>query len=152
MKAVLDTNVLLPGVMYPSSVPGRIVEAWVTGRFDLVVSYAQLAEISRTLSYPRIRKITQWDEEKIDLFLKQLLLRAQLVDTQDAAVEVIDDPTDTPILASLVVSGAEALVTGRQRPACVEGEVPDRDARRVRLSLRLRRLSDSLHCFGCIRR
>jgi putative PIN family toxin of toxin-antitoxin system len=112
VKAVLDTNVLLSGLMYPSSVPGRIVEAWVSGRFDLVVSYAQLAEISRTLSYPKIRKITQWDDEKNDAFLKQLLLRTHLVDTQDAAVEVIGDPTDTPILASLVVSGAMALVTG----------------------------------------
>jgi len=112
MKAVLDTNVLLSGLMYPSSVPGRIVEAWVIGRFDLVISYAQLAEISRTLSYPKIRKITHWDNAKTDAFLRQLLLRAELVETQDTAVEVIADPTDTPILASLVVSGAEVLVTG----------------------------------------
>jgi putative PIN family toxin of toxin-antitoxin system len=112
MKAVLDTNVLLSGLMYPSSIPGRIVEAWVIGRFDLVISYAQLAEISRTLSYPKIRKITRWDDAKTDAFLRQLLLRAELVETQDTAVEVVADPTDTPILDSLVVSGAEALVTG----------------------------------------
>jgi predicted nucleic acid-binding protein len=34
------------------------------------------------------------------------------VDTQDATVEVIADPADSPIQASLVVSDAEALVTG----------------------------------------
>jgi putative PIN family toxin of toxin-antitoxin system len=112
MKAVLDTNVLLSGLMYPSSVPGRIVEAWVTGRFDLVVSYAQLSEIARTLTYPKIQKITRWDDAKIEAFLRQLLLRAEVVDTREAAVEVIADPADSPILASLVVSRAEALVTG----------------------------------------
>lgn len=112
MRVVLDTNVLLSGLMYPSSVPGRIVEAWVGGRFDLVVSYAQLSEIARTLSYPKIRKTTQWNDAKIEAFLRQLLLRAEVVDTQDATVEVIADPEDTPILASLVVSRAEALVTG----------------------------------------
>ena len=112
MRAVLDTNVLLSGLMYPSSVPGRIVEAWVIGRFDLVMSYAQLAEISRTLNYPKIRKITQWDNTKTEALLRQLLLRAELVETQDTAVEVVADPADTPILASLVASGAEALVTG----------------------------------------
>jgi putative PIN family toxin of toxin-antitoxin system len=112
MRAVLDTNVLLSGLMYPSSAPGRIVEAWVSGRFDLVVSYAQLSEIARTLTYPKIRKITRWDDAKIEAFLRQLLLRAEVVDTQEAAVEVIADPADSPILASLVVSGAEVLVTG----------------------------------------
>ncbi len=112
MKAVLDTNVLLSGLMYPSSVPGRIVEAWVTGRFDLVVSYAQLSEIARTLTYPKIQKITRWDDAKIEAFLRQLLLRAEVVDTREAAVEVIADPADSPILASLVVSRAEVLVTG----------------------------------------
>lgn len=112
MKAVLDTNVLLSGLMYPSSVPGRIVAAWIDGRLDLVMSYTQLAEISRTLAYPRIRKITRWDAAKIEAFLRQLLLRCELVETQDTQVSVIADPTDTPILASLIVSKAEALVTG----------------------------------------
>jgi uncharacterized protein len=112
MRAVLDTNVLLSGLMYPSSVPGRIVAAWVTGSFDLVMSYAQLAKISRTLSYPKIRKITRWDDAKTQAFLRQLLLRTELVETPETAVEVIADPTDTPILASLVESGAEVLVTG----------------------------------------
>jgi uncharacterized protein len=112
MKVVLDTNVLLSGLMYPSSVPGRIVEAWVGGRFDLVVSYAQLAEISRTLNYPKIRKITQWNDVAIEAFLRQLLLRVELVDTDDVDVEAIKDSTDTPILASLIASAAEALVTG----------------------------------------
>ena len=112
MRAVLDTNVLLSGLMYPSSAPGRIVEAWVSGRFDLVVSYAQLSEIARTLTYPKIQKITRWDDAKIEAFLRQLLLRAEVVDTREAAVEVIADPADSPILASLVVSRAEALVTG----------------------------------------
>jgi uncharacterized protein len=124
MRAVLGTNVLLSGLMYPSSVPGRIVEAWVIGRFDLVVSYAQLAEISRTLSYPKIRKITRWDDAKTEAFLRQLLLRAELVETQDTAVEAVADPTDTPILASLVVSGAEALVTGDKDLLALRGNYP----------------------------
>jgi predicted nucleic acid-binding protein len=28
MKVVLDTNVLVSGLMYPKSAPGRIVSAW----------------------------------------------------------------------------------------------------------------------------
>jgi putative PIN family toxin of toxin-antitoxin system len=98
--------------MYPSSVPGRVVEAWVQGRFDLVLSYAQLPEIARTLAYPKIKKVTGWDAATIEAFVRQLLLRAELVDTQGQPVEVAADPSDSPILASLMLSGAEVLVTG----------------------------------------
>ena len=112
MRVVFDTNVLLSGLMYPTSGPGRIVEAWIEGRIELVLSYAQLAEIGRTLAYPKVTKITGWDQAKVDAFLRQLLLRAELVDTQASSVEVAADSTDTPILASLIVSGADLLVSG----------------------------------------
>ena len=112
MKVVLDTNVLLSGLMYPKSGPGRIVQAWTEGRFELVLSYAQLAEIGRTLAYPRIRKITGWDQARLEAFLRQLLLRAEVIDTADPPVEVAADPTDTPILASLIMSSADVLVSG----------------------------------------
>jgi putative PIN family toxin of toxin-antitoxin system len=112
MKVVLDTNVLLSGLMYPSSNPGRIVEAWVAGQFELVLSYAQLTEVARTLAYPKIRKVTGWDSTRIDAFLRQLLLRAELIDTQPPPAEVPTDPSDTPILASALLSRADLLVTG----------------------------------------
>ena len=37
MRVVLDTNVLLSGLMYPGSGPGRIVQAWIEARFELVL-------------------------------------------------------------------------------------------------------------------
>ena len=52
------------------------------------------------------------DDAAIEAFLRQLLLRVELVDTDDVDVEAIKDSTDTPILASLIASAAEALVTG----------------------------------------
>jgi putative PIN family toxin of toxin-antitoxin system len=52
VRVVLDTNVILSGLMYPDSIPGRIVEAWRDGRFDIVTSVEQLSEIGRTLGYP----------------------------------------------------------------------------------------------------
>jgi putative PIN family toxin of toxin-antitoxin system len=112
MRVVLDTNILLSGLMYPGSGPGRIVQAWIEARFELVLSYAQLAEIGRTLAYPKIRKVTRWDQAKVDAFLRQLLLRSELVDTDASPVEVAADPTDTPILAALILSGADVLVSG----------------------------------------
>ena len=64
------------------------------------------------LTYPKIRRVLRWDDSRIEQFLKQLYIRAELVDLSDTAVEVPGDPDDEPILATLVASRADALITG----------------------------------------
>lgn len=112
MRVVLDTNVILSGLMYPDSIPGRIVQAWRGGRFEMVTSIEQLAEIGRTLAYPKIRKVLGWDDDRIGQFLRQLFLRAEVVKLSDRATEGLRDPDDAPILQTLLQSGAEVLVSG----------------------------------------
>jgi putative PIN family toxin of toxin-antitoxin system len=112
MKIVLDTNVLLSGLMYPDSTPGRVVLAWRESRYDLVLSLARLTEIARVLTYPKIQKILRWDTKQIEGFLKQLYLRAQVIDTNGITAHVPRDPDDNPILAALIGSKADYLVTG----------------------------------------
>lgn len=113
MKVILDTNVLVSGLMFPGSVPGAAVAAWREGRFDLVVPLAQLAEIGRVLAYPKIRKVLRWDDEAIGRFLKQLYLRAQVVDPEGRPVEV-RDRDDAHVLQALAAGAADLLVTGDQ--------------------------------------
>ena len=112
MKVVLDTNVLLSGLMAPDGTPGRIIAAWLEARFDVAMSVEQLAEIGRTLSYPRIQRKLRWDEQRIEQFLRQLYIRAEIVDLHATAAEVPRDPHDTPILATLIAAGANVLVSG----------------------------------------
>ncbi len=112
MKVVLDTNVLLSGLMLPDSTPGRVVRAWRETRFDLVISKEQLTEIARVLTYPKIRKRLKWRRANIERFLRQLYLRSELVDISGVFQTVPEDPEDQPILASLIASRAEYLVTG----------------------------------------
>ena len=112
MKAVLDTNVLLSGLMFPEGAPGRIVAAWVEARFDLALSLDQLAEIGRVLEYPKIRSKLHWDEERIELFLKQMYIRAEVVELGPISLVVPRDADDAPILATLAATKADVLVTG----------------------------------------
>ena len=112
MKVVLDTNVLVSGLMYPESVPGKIVTAWREAQFDVVSSLSQLEEIGRVLGYPKIRKVLKWSPETIERFLEQLLLRVELAELGEFVDEQLRDVSDAPILASLVVSKADFLVTG----------------------------------------
>lgn len=112
MKVVLDTNVLVSGLMAPEGTPGRILAAWFEGRFDVATSIEQLAEIGRTLGYPKIRRKLQWDENRIGQFIRQLYVRAEVVDLRSISVEIPRDPQDATILATFVASAGDALVSG----------------------------------------
>lgn len=111
MRVILDTNVLVSGLMYPKSVPGRAVAAWREGRFDLVLPLAQLEEIGRVLAYPRIRKVLKWDDETIGRFLMQLYLRSDVAEPPAQPLEVRDSD-DLHVLRALAAEEAELLVTG----------------------------------------
>lgn len=112
MKVVLDTNVLLSGLMFPDGTPGRIIAAWFEARFDVALALDQLAAISRVLEYPKIHRKLGWDDQRIEQFIKQLYLRAGGVELGPISVEVPRDPSDAPILATLARANADILVTG----------------------------------------
>ncbi|MGH8706242.1 MAG: putative toxin-antitoxin system toxin component, PIN family [Burkholderiales bacterium] len=112
MRIVLDSNVIISGALAPEGVPGKIVAAWREARFDLVTSLAQLEEIGRVLAYPKIRSRLKWDDERIGQFLRQLYLRAEIVELSGAQTELPRDAGDAHILACLVEAKADLLVTG----------------------------------------
>lgn len=124
MKVVLDTNVLLSGLAFPNGAPGRIVAAWDNHSFELVVSRPQVREIARVLAYPKINKLLHWDNSRIEEFVRQLLLRAELVDLAEVSVEVPDDPDDASILATLIASRADLLTTGDQDLLALRDQYP----------------------------
>lgn len=124
MKVVLDTNVLLSGPIVPQGTPGRIVAAWFEARFDVATSIDQLAEVGRALRYSKIQSRLKWDEQRIEQFIKQLYIRSEVVDLHLASVEVPRDPQDSMILATLVVSGADVLLTGDRDLLDLRGKYP----------------------------
>jgi putative PIN family toxin of toxin-antitoxin system len=124
VKVVLDTNVLLSGLMAPGGTPGRILAAWLEGRFDVVMPVAQLGEIARALTYPKVQRRLKWDEQRIEEFLRQLYIRVEVVDVRATRAEVSRDPRDTPILAALITSGAEVLVSGDHDLLELRGRYP----------------------------
>ena len=133
MKVVLDMNVLLSGLMFPEGIPGRIVAAWVDARFEVALSLDQLGEIGRVLEYPKIRRKLGWDDERIELFIKQLYIRAEVIELGPISVQVPRDPDDAPILAMLATRAkrargaaakADVLVTGDGDLLALSGKYP----------------------------
>lgn len=119
MRVVLDTNILFSGIAHPRGTPGRIVSAWQQGRFELVLSEALIAEFERVMAYPKICKLlARGGLQEVELrdYVDILRMKAVVVATQGVAVPVVPrDAKDVPLIAALVASGAEFLVTSDKK-------------------------------------
>ena len=110
LRIVLDTNVVVSGLAYPASVPGRIVGAWRHGALSVVLSRYILDEIARVL--PRLARISMTPAEIRDL-VDSLLFQAEVIEPDPSPPdEALRDRKDAPILQTLIASNADYLVTG----------------------------------------
>ena len=109
IRVVLDANVLVSGLAYPSGIPGQIVNVWLSGSLAVVLSHYVLDEVVRVL--PRVPANRRTPEEIRDM-AEGFLSLAQMV-VPDAKIEPdLRDPKDQQILGTLRASGADYLITG----------------------------------------
>ena len=88
MKLVLDTNVLISGLMFPGWNTGTHRRSMARSALEVALSLDQLAEIGRVLEYPKIRRKLGWNSQHIELFIKQLYIRSEVVELGPILVEV----------------------------------------------------------------
>lgn len=108
-RVVLDTNVLVSGLAYPASVPGRIVGAWRSGSLDLVLSRYILDEMARVL--PRLPRVALSAGDIRDL-ADSFMFLADIVEPAAIDEPGLRDRADGPILGTLIAAGARYLITG----------------------------------------
>ena len=109
LRVVLDTNVLLSGLAYPASIPGKIVAAWKLGAVTVVLSRYILDEVRRTL--PRMPRIHLSNEE-IGNLVNSLFFMVEVVEPAPVVEDALRDEADRPILGTLLAAQADCLITG----------------------------------------
>jgi putative PIN family toxin of toxin-antitoxin system len=109
LRVVLDTNVLVSGLVYPGSVPGHIVTLWLHGGLDVVLSRYILDETARVL--PRLSRIQLSDNEIRDL-IDSLMFLADVIEPDAQRDADLRDVADQQVLATLRASQADYLITG----------------------------------------
>lgn len=109
LRVVLDTNVLVSGLAYPGSIPGRIFALWHQGGLDVVLSRYILDETARVL--PRLARI-KLDSSEIRDLVESLIFLADMVDPDATHEPALRDAADQQILATLRASKANYLITG----------------------------------------
>lgn len=109
LRVVLDTNVLVSGLAYPGSVPGRIVTAWRQGGLEVVLSHYILDELVRVL--PRLPRIGLTPAEIRDL-VDSFMFLADIVEPEGVPAGDLRDPADQPVLLTLLAAQVNYLITG----------------------------------------
>ncbi|HEU0302138.1 MAG TPA: putative toxin-antitoxin system toxin component, PIN family [Longimicrobium sp.] len=110
MKIVLDTNVLVSGLLSPAGPPGRILDLAISLHVTVVFDDRILAEYREVLARPRLRIAPAEAAAVLDLIEKEGLL----VSAPPLGLE-LPDPDDLPFVEVAEAGAAAALVTGNAR-------------------------------------
>jgi putative PIN family toxin of toxin-antitoxin system len=109
IRVVLDPGVLIAGVISPTGAPAALIRSWREAEFDVVVCPHLMEELSRALTYPKIRRYIPEPEA------------AKLTAALVRAAVVVDDPPDVPAICrdrdddylfALAATNAQVLVSG----------------------------------------
>lgn len=109
---VVDTNVLVSGVMIAGSLPDRLLTRWENQEFNLITCIKTIAEADDVLQRPHIAakyKVTQIKRDNLIIPLKN---RAIQVSGVQIIGVVKDDPKDDMFVSCAVEGNAKYIVTG----------------------------------------
>lgn len=114
IRAVVDTNTLISGLISPLGAPARITHHWRQGDFLLLTSPVLLAELRRVLEYRRISDRLGWSSEERTQFVESFETLALITPGALTLPGVTRDPKDDPVVACAVEGGAGFIVSGDQ--------------------------------------
>ena len=120
MRIMCDTNVLISGVLFPKSVPGKVLHI-VAEQERLVLATYIIEELYRVF----LRKFPE-KMEHLDRYLESgefdLFVTPQ--NFQHIAMPPIRDTKDQPVLASAILADVDMLITGDKDFSTIEIDHP----------------------------
>jgi uncharacterized protein len=127
MRVVLDTNVVVSGILLPSSVPARVLSLIHFSRIVPVVDSRMLAEYEEVLLRPRLKTPPAVASD----FLGRLRdVSDHVIVAPEAAARVdhlsLLDADDRPFMEVAVSAAAAAIITGNTKHYPAAGLEPIR--------------------------
>ncbi len=111
LRLVLDTNVLLSSLLYPTGSLAWLRKAWQSGNVRPLASRDTTTELINVLSYPKFHLV----DADIKKLLGSYLPWCEIVTVPHVSdLPHCRDPLDLPFLALARSAKADALVTGDQ--------------------------------------
>jgi putative PIN family toxin of toxin-antitoxin system len=110
MRIVIDTNVLVSGVMNPQGPPGRIVDEVLAGAFTVLYDDRIMSEYREVLARPAFG----FSLTDIDALLDFIEITGEPV-TGIRLPVVLPDSRDLPFLEVAAAGRADVVITGNAR-------------------------------------
>ena len=111
MLVVLDTNVLVSGILNGSGSPGKILDLALEGRFQMAYDDRILGEYEDVLTRPELHL----KPLRVEAVLTYIELSGKLVEAEILSVEGFPDPDDLPFAEVFISANADALISGNLR-------------------------------------
>jgi putative PIN family toxin of toxin-antitoxin system len=109
LKIVLDTNVLVAGLLSPFGPCGDMVRMVSSGDLTLCFDARILSEYREVLNRPKFR----FAEDEIDALIDFIAIRGQTVAPSPLS-KPLPDPDDEPFLEVAIAGRVSCLVTGNR--------------------------------------
>jgi putative PIN family toxin of toxin-antitoxin system len=111
VRAVIDTGVLVSGLIRRQGPPAAILQALAENRFTAVYTTEMLVELVDVLSRVRFRTIYHVQPDDITALIQLLRLRGELV-IPTRVVVACRDPKDDKFLTAAQAGAADCIISG----------------------------------------
>ena len=107
---VLDTNIIVSGLLKPASKEGRILVSTLAGKFKFFVSMPILEEYEGVLKRPKFNLT----EQKVVKILDKIRKIAVFISPR-VKLTIVDDEPDNRFLECAEAASADYLITGNKK-------------------------------------
>ena len=106
MRAVLDTNVVVSGLIWKAS-PRQVLDAARDKRLTLYTSSALLDELAEVLSRAHLAPLIDADDVSPEFLMRRYAMLAQVITPANIRPTVLDDADDDHVLACALAAQAD---------------------------------------------
>jgi putative PIN family toxin of toxin-antitoxin system len=111
MRVVIDTNVLVSGIINPHGAPGRIMDALLAEHISLLYDDRTMSEYREVLMRPAF----SFPHKDVETLLDFMEFAGERISAVTAAGVILPDADDLAFLEVAIAGAADALVTGNTK-------------------------------------
>lgn len=110
-RAVIDTNVIISGILSAKGSPAQIIDAWLQSLFTGLLSETLIEEVIDVLSRSKIREIAGPKTAHFDIIISALIERSEII-YPEKTLDICDDPKDNMLFELAEKGKSDFIVTG----------------------------------------
>lgn len=116
MRIIIDTNVLISAIFFKGK-PGVILEAWILGKLEIILSTDILNEYSEVIG----RLSAKYPSVETSGIFYILTAGCKIVEPEVIENQVCDDPDDDKFIATALAGNTKIIVSGDKHLLDVNG-------------------------------